>query len=194
MSIRLTGEIRKMSISNVNNACAVVLIIVLFASHMSAFHIDDCMRNQQNNSILHIREAHIHPANVIAPGNLNVRVNFEILRDISSDFELSVVVWRKVLFLWLTLSRSTHSLCGLLDTEFLQVDGSTSCPPQLANAGLPCRCPFTRGHYSLPLSSFYIVKPHYLLYGRYWVQAQLRDTSTGVLKACQTMRLTLSRP
>ncbi|XP_033740489.1 ganglioside GM2 activator-like [Pecten maximus] len=173
-----------------------VIISVLDTWHVSAFTVTNCMPDQQNNSdnILSIIDAHINPSDIVAPGNLLVRVNLDILRNVTSDLDLSVVIKKKVWRFWITIHRRTHSLCGVLDREFLEVDGTNDCPNQLVDAGLPCRCPFTQGRYSLPESSFYINQPIYFAYGQYWTQALLRDPNTGALKACYVMELNLSRP
>ncbi|XP_060069677.1 ganglioside GM2 activator-like [Ylistrum balloti] len=182
----------KMPLCVFNIASVLVFLHVLHVCPVTAFSVDDCMPNQQNN-VVHVTEAQISPSRIVAPGSVLANVNLDILQNITSDLELSVIVRRKVWFVWITVIRSTHNLCGVLDTEFLEVDGTTTCPPQLSNARIPCRCPFARGRYSLPWSSFDVIKPARILYGRYWVKARLRDPNTGVWKACYIVNFDLSR-
>ncbi|OWF52488.1 ganglioside GM2 activator-like [Mizuhopecten yessoensis] len=171
---------------------ASVLVVIYVLCPVSAIYVNNCMRNNPDN-ILHVREANTNPSNIVAPGNLLVNGNFDILHNVTSELELSVVVKKKIWFVWVTAHRSTHRLCDLLNTEFLEVDGTTACPSQLASAGIPCRCPFTQGRYTLPLSSFNVIKPDGVPYGRYWVKARLRDQDTGDLKACYAVDFRLSR-
>ncbi|OWF52487.1 ganglioside GM2 activator-like [Mizuhopecten yessoensis] len=173
---------------------APVLVMIYVLCPVSAFYVNDCMPDGQYNSdnVLHVSDARIGSTYVVAPGNLRVTVDFEILQNVDSELELSVVVKKKVWFFWATGHRSTHSLCDVLDTAFLQENGTTTCPTQLSNAGIPCRCPFTRGRYTLPWTSFEVIKPDDVPYGNYWAEARLTDPYTGELKACHSMGFYLS--
>ncbi|XP_033740488.1 ganglioside GM2 activator-like [Pecten maximus] len=185
----------KMCPSTVTVTTTLVVMSFLVLCPANAFSFSDCMRNGQYNSdnVIHVHEAQIHPSTVVAPGTLWVNIDFEILRNVPRDLELSVTVQKKVWLFWIVGHRSTHSLCDVLNTAFLEADGTTACPSQLANAGIPCRCPFRRGRYNLPWTTFDVTKPDDIPYGNYWVTARLRDPNTGELKGCHEVGVHLAR-
>ncbi|XP_069108284.1 ganglioside GM2 activator-like [Argopecten irradians] len=178
----------------VSAAAILALMCALAPSHTDAFYYEDCMTNGQynQNNVTHVHEAEIHPTTVVAPGELQVTMDFEILQNVPGDLELSVRVQKKVWWFWVTGHQSTHSLCSLLSTSLSEEYGTTACPSQLANAYIPCRCPFTQGRYTLPWTSFDITKPDDIPYGRYWAEARLTHPITGELKGCHSMGFYLS--
>ncbi|XP_060069604.1 ganglioside GM2 activator-like [Ylistrum balloti] len=183
-----------MSLSVFTIVPVLALAYVLGVCPSNAFSVNDCMSDGRYNAdnVIHVSEASIDPSYFVAPGVVSAKVNFEILQNVTSDLDLSVHVMKKVWWFWATGHRSTRSLCETLDTAFLEDDGTTNCPSELSSAGIPCRCPFRRGRYSLPWTSFDLIKPDDVPYGKYWVEARLTDPFTGVLKGCHNAEFYIS--
>lgn len=97
-----------------------------------------------------------------------------------SLFQLRLKIQRRVSFIWLTIpceagfgSCEYHDFCSEWPVP------GPDCLQVYQSHGIPCKCPFVVGNYTLPVSMITYVKgsqlPKWLEDGEYWVRASLAN-------------------
>ncbi|KAK3776795.1 hypothetical protein RRG08_024572 [Elysia crispata] len=101
----------------------------------------------------------ISPNPIQLPGTATISAGFKFRVTARSPIKLQVDFYRYVLGSWLKIpcvaeigSCTYDDICEFLD--LIPV-----CPHQLVEAGIPCKCPFEQGTYTLPESKFVVPFP-----------------------------------
>lgn len=140
----------------------------------------------------------VSPDPIDIPGDLRAEASGSTSVDLAAPLALNVTLEKEVAGFWVKIpcvdqlgSCHYENACDLLD---LFTPPGQDCPEPLHSYGLPCRCPFKAGSYSLPLSDFYIPNipdiPYWLTNGKYRVEGVLgKDGSElGCLKVALALR------
>ncbi|XP_061582141.1 ganglioside GM2 activator-like [Cololabis saira] len=122
----------------------------------------------------------VSPDPIAIPGNLTASASGSTAVELAAPLAVNVTLEREVAGFWVTVpcldelgSCHYQDGCQLLDQL---IPPGQDCPEPLHSYGLPCRCPFKAGSYSLPKSDFYLPYvdlPHWLTNGNYRVQGVL---------------------
>lgn len=134
----------------------------------------------------------VSPDPIAIPGDLSAEASGTTSVDLAAPLSLNMTLEKEVAGFWVKIpcveelgSCHYENACDLLD---LLTPPGQDCPEPLHSYGLPCRCPFKAGSYSLPKSDFYIPNipdlPYWLTNGHYRAQGVLgKDGSElGCLK------------
>ncbi|XP_027697466.1 ganglioside GM2 activator [Vombatus ursinus] len=133
-----------------------------------------------------ITSLEVEPVPISIPGEVTIGMETKANIPLTSPVK-AVVTLEKELRpgFWLLIpciknigSCTYKDICEIIDTF---IPPGEPCPEPLHTYGLPCHCPFKKGTYSLPKTSFQIppVKlPHSLSSGKYRAQVILSNSST----------------
>lgn len=137
----------------------------------------------------------LSPDPITIPGDLKAKAAGSTSVAFTSPLSVNVTLEKEVAGFWVKVPcvdelGSCHysDACQILDT--LTPPGQ-DCPEPLHTYGIPCRCPFKAGDYSLPDSNFYLPNvdlPYWLTNGNYKVVGVLG--SAGQELGC--LKLTFS--
>lgn len=118
------------------------------------FSYDDC---SGPSDPVHVRTLHVSPDPIPIPGNIVVDASAEVLGSVGGNLKASIKLETEIFGHFFEIpcidnvgSCDYDDLCSLLPKQ------GEPCPPILAKAGVPCRCPFPAGKFSLPSSAFAI--------------------------------------
>ncbi|KAF7228698.1 ganglioside GM2 activator [Nothobranchius furzeri] len=132
----------------------------------------------------------LSPDPISIPGLLTASASGSTSLELSSPLPLNVTMEKEVVGVWVKIPcleelGSCHypDVCDLLNQL---IPPGQDCPEPLHTYGLPCRCPFKAGTYSLPESNFYLPYmdlPYWLTNGNYRVQGVVgrQDKELGCL-------------
>ncbi|XP_073343831.1 ganglioside GM2 activator [Pagrus major] len=133
----------------------------------------------------------VSPDPIAIPGDLTASASGSTSVELSAPLSLNVTLEKEVAGFWVKIPcldelGSCHykDACDVLNQL---IPPGQDCPEPLHTYGLPCRCPFKAGSYSLPKSDFYVPDmdlPYWLTNGNYRVQGVLgsQDKELGCLK------------
>lgn len=122
----------------------------------------------------------VSPDPISIPGDMTASASGSTSVELAAPLALNVTLEREVAGFWVNIPcveelGSCHykDACDLLNQL---IPPGQDCPEPLHTYGLPCRCPFKAGSYSLPESDFYLPYmdlPSWLTNGNYRVQGVL---------------------
>ncbi|XP_075993584.1 ganglioside GM2 activator [Genypterus blacodes] len=133
----------------------------------------------------------LSPDPISIPGDLSASASASTSVELVAPLPLNVTIEKEVAGFWVKIPcvedlGSCHypDACDLLNQL---VPPGQDCPEPLHSYGLPCRCPFKAGSYSLPQSDFYLPNmdlPYWLTNGNYRLQGALgsQDKELACLK------------
>ncbi|XP_034399984.1 ganglioside GM2 activator [Cyclopterus lumpus] len=139
----------------------------------------------------------VSPDPISIPGDLQASASGTTSVELAAPLAVNVTLEKEVAGFWVKVPcveevGSCHykDVCDLL-TQL--IPPGQDCPEPLHTYGLPCRCPFKAGSYSLPPSDFDLPVmdlPSWLTNGDYRVQGVLgsRDRELGCLKLSLSLR------
>ncbi|KAK9518544.1 hypothetical protein VZT92_023850 [Zoarces viviparus] len=139
----------------------------------------------------------VSPDPIVIPGDLQASASGSTTVELSAPLAVNVTLEKEVAGFWVKVpcveevgSCHYEDLCDLL-TQL--VPPGQDCPEPLHTYGLPCRCPFKAGSYSLPESDFYLPfmdLPSWLTNGNYRLQGVLglQDKQLGCLQVSLSLR------
>ncbi|CAG5115764.1 unnamed protein product [Candidula unifasciata] len=129
-----------------------------------------------SSDLLVVNALSVTPDPVSLPGTIGLKFDVTIQETFTAPLKLAVVLKKYEEFFWLTIpciddmgSCTYDDICPKL--------AKITCPKQFGTT-IPCKCPFTKGRYSLPSSSFTV--PVHVPAGKYLVQARLSYGSKAV--------------
>jgi len=175
------GEIIKMSSSAVDQKL-----------QLTSFQWSNCLPG----SDVSIKNLSVSPNPIHMPGQIQVSLGVDIQSDfgdaahpVSLDIEM-----KKKVFIWIELpcigkigSCSFANACSLDPLP-------SPCPEPLPKYKIPCRCPFKKGSYYLPSSTFELKPnanlPSWLSKGDYSVKATLKSAAKNI--GCVQLYLSLA--
>ncbi|XP_070769467.1 ganglioside GM2 activator [Enoplosus armatus] len=138
----------------------------------------------------------VSPDPISIPGDLTASASGSTSVELSAPLALNVTLEKEVAGFWVKVpcveelgSCHYQDACDVL-TQL--IPPGQDCPEPLHTYGLPCRCPFKAGSYSLPQSDFYLPYmdlPYWLTNGNYRVQGVLG--SQGKELGCLKVALSL---
>ncbi|KAE8286351.1 Ganglioside GM2 activator Cerebroside sulfate activator protein GM2-AP [Larimichthys crocea] len=138
----------------------------------------------------------LSPDPISIPGDLTASASGSTSVELSAPLSVNVTLEKEVAGFWVKIPcvdelGSCHytDVCDILDQL---IPPGQDCPEPLHTYGLPCRCPFKAGSYSLPQSDFYLPDmdvPYWLTNGNYRVQGVLG--SQGKELGCLKVALSL---
>ncbi|CAL8358149.1 unnamed protein product [Merluccius merluccius] len=143
-----------------------------------------------------LRTLTLSPDPILVPGDLTASASGSTTVPLASPLSLNLTLEREVAGFWVKIPcvdevGSCHypDVCSLLDQL---IPPGQDCPQPLPTYGLPCRCPFKAGTYSLPESDFYLPDvdlPYWLTNGHYRVQGLLgaQDKELACLKVALSL-------
>ncbi|KAF3694259.1 Ganglioside GM2 activator Cerebroside sulfate activator protein GM2-AP [Channa argus] len=141
----------------------------------------------------------LSPDPINLPGDLTASASGSTSVALISPLTLNVTLEKEVLGTWVKIPcfediGSCHykDFCDILNQL---IPPGQDCPEPLHSYGLPCRCPFKAGSYSLPQSDFhlpYMDLPYWLTDGNYQVQGVLgsQGKELGCLKVSVSLHST----
>ncbi|KAM9741421.1 ganglioside GM2 activator [Menidia menidia] len=144
-----------------------------------------------------LRTLALTPDPISIPGDLTAAASGTTAVELAAPLSLNVTLEKEVAGFWVRVPcveelGSCHygDACAVLSQ--LTPPGQ-DCPEPLHSYGLPCRCPFKAGSYSLPQSQFYLPHvdlPYWLTNGNYRVQGVLggRAQELGCLRVALSLR------
>ncbi|XP_041846708.1 ganglioside GM2 activator [Melanotaenia boesemani] len=122
----------------------------------------------------------VAPDPITIPGDLKASASGSTSVELAAPLSLNVTLEKEVAGFWVKVpcvedlgSCHYQDACDLLNQL---IPPGQDCPEPLHTYGLPCRCPFKAGSYSLPESDFYLPYldlPYWLTNGNYRVQGDL---------------------
>lgn len=119
----------------------------------------------------------VSPDPIKLPGIVSIAASMKFRVTGRSPIKLQVDYYKKLGESWLKIpciaeigSCTYEDICDILN--LIPV-----CPPQLVDAGIPCKCPFAQGTYKLPKSDFPIPLP-LLPNGDYRIKAVFTNGQT----------------
>lgn len=122
----------------------------------------------------------LSPDPISIPGDLTAEASGATSVELSAPLLLNVTLEKEVAGFWVTIpcveemgSCRYEDACDLLNQL---IPPGQDCPEPLHSYGLPCRCPFKAGSYSLPKTDFTLPNvdlPYWLTNGNYRVQGVL---------------------
>ncbi|KAM4555279.1 ganglioside GM2 activator [Odontesthes bonariensis] len=133
----------------------------------------------------------LSPDPITIPGDLTASAAGSTSVELAAPLSLKVTLEKEVAGFWVTVpcveelgSCHYQDACDILNQL---IPPGQDCPEPLHTYGLPCRCPFKAGSYSLPQSDFYLPYvdlPYWLTNGNYRVQGVLgsQGKELGCLK------------
>ncbi|XP_070818813.1 ganglioside GM2 activator [Chaetodon trifascialis] len=138
----------------------------------------------------------VSPDPISIPGDLTASASGSTSVELSAPLSLNVTLEKEVAGFWVKVPcveelGSCHypDVCDVLDQL---IPPGQDCPEPLHTYGLPCRCPFKAGSYSLPQSDFYLPNmdlPYWLTNGNYRVQGVLgsEDKELGCVQVALSL-------
>nr|XP_046262801.1 ganglioside GM2 activator [Scatophagus argus] len=138
----------------------------------------------------------LSPDPITIPGDLRASASGSTSVELSAPLSLNVTLEKEVAGFWVKVPcleelGSCHyaDACDILNQL---IPPGQDCPEPLHTYGLPCRCPFKAGSYSLPQSDFYLPHmdlPSWLTNGNYRVQGVLgvQGRELGCLKVALSL-------
>ncbi|XP_068427006.1 ganglioside GM2 activator [Clinocottus analis] len=139
----------------------------------------------------------VSPDPISIPGALQASASGATSVELAAPLAVNVTLEKEVAGFWVRVpcledlgSCHYEDVCELLT---LLTPPGQDCPEPLHTYGLPCRCPFGAGSYSLPLSDFelpVVELPSWLTNGNYRVIGVLGsgDAALGCLKLSLSLR------
>uniref|UniRef100_A0A3Q0S704 Ganglioside GM2 activator n=1 Tax=Amphilophus citrinellus TaxID=61819 RepID=A0A3Q0S704_AMPCI len=171
---------------------SVSLNIALCILQVSGFSWKNC--GQLDDPAV-LKTLSVSPDPISIPGDLTASASGSTSVELSAPLALNVTLEKEVAGFWVKVpcleevgSCHYQDACDILNQL---IPPGQDCPEPLHTYGLPCRCPFKAGSYSLPQSDFYLPNvdlPYWLTNGNYRVQGVLG--SQGKELGC--LELTLS--
>nr|BAD16601.1 YGSC-1 [Lymnaea stagnalis] len=141
-----------------------------------------------DNEILVPSNFNLEPDPIRAPGNITVSGNLEIKSKFGSPLVASVVVWKKVLGIWIKIP-CYHGVGSCTYSDACTLLTSPDCPTVLTKIGLPCQCPFPAGTFNF--EPFDIVIPKALpVSGEIFIH--LKTSYEGSLVTCVDLQFELA--
>ncbi|KAG7272885.1 hypothetical protein CRUP_002279 [Coryphaenoides rupestris] len=143
-----------------------------------------------------LKTLELSPDPIAIPGDLTASASGSTAVELAAPLALNVTLERQVAGFWVDIpcldevgSCHYRDVCSLLDQL---VPPGQDCPEPLHTYGLPCRCPFKAGTYSLPESEFYLPDadlPYWLTNGNYRAQGVLgaQGKELGCLKVALSL-------
>jgi len=112
------------------------------------FTYDDC---SSSSDPVHVRSLHVSPDPIPLPGNIVASASAEVAESIAGNIKASVKMETEIFghFFEIPCVDNVGS-CDYSDLCSLLPKPEEPCPPILAKAGIPCRCPFPAGKFNLP--------------------------------------------
>jgi len=141
--------------------------------------------------IINITSITIKPYPLYLPGYLTIGFDVTIndnvpeTAQLTADLELEWKAgshWVKIPCIGNIGSCSYSDLCSLTQTI-------PACPPEFQANGIPCKCPFNKGHYKLPELTVQIDASVFLS-GEYSAKVSLTESDKGQV-ACYTLTFTI---
>ncbi|KAM9795405.1 ganglioside GM2 activator [Neosynchiropus ocellatus] len=144
-----------------------------------------------------LKSLSVSPDPISIPGDLMASASGSTAVELAAPLSLNVTLEKEVAGFWVKIPcldelGSCHypDACDIL-THL--IPPGQDCPEPLHSYGLPCRCPFKAGSYSLPKSDFYLPYldlPYWLTNGNYRAQGVLG--SKGEELGCVKLTLSLA--
>ncbi|XP_072251264.1 ganglioside GM2 activator [Leuresthes tenuis] len=138
----------------------------------------------------------LSPDPIAIPGDLTASATGSTSVELAAPLSLNVILEKEVAGFWVKVpcveelgSCHYQDACDILNQL---IPPGQDCPEPLHTYGLPCRCPFKAGSYSLPQSDFYlpyVELPYWLTNGNYRVQGVL--ASQGKELGCLKVSLSI---
>ncbi|KAL6117210.1 gm2a [Pungitius sinensis] len=144
-----------------------------------------------------LKTLNLSPDPVSIPGDIQASASGSTSVELAAPLAVNVTLEKEVAGFWVRIpcveelgSCHYEDACDLL-TQL--VPPGQDCPEPLRTYGLPCRCPFKAGSYSLPLSDFSLPimeLPSWLTNGNYRVRGVLgmQDKELGCLTVSLSLR------
>ncbi|XP_017293538.1 ganglioside GM2 activator [Kryptolebias marmoratus] len=149
----------------------------VFRAKVSGFSWKNC--GQPDDPAV-LKSLSLSPDPIHIPGTLTAIASGSTSVQFTSPLSLNITLKKEVATIWVEIPcveqmGSCHypDACDLLNQL---IPPGQDCPEPLHTYGLPCRCPFKAGSYSLPKSDFYVPDldlPYWLTNGNYRVQGVL---------------------
>lgn len=127
-----------------------------------------------------LKSLKLSPDPIAIPGDLTASASGSTSVELAAPLAVNVTMEKEVAGFWVKIpcveelgSCHYQDGCDLLNQL---IPPGQDCPEPLHTYGLPCRCPFKAGSYSLPQSDFYLPNvdlPYWLTNGNYRVQGVL---------------------
>ncbi|XP_074866019.1 ganglioside GM2 activator [Carettochelys insculpta] len=143
-----------------------------------------------------VQSLSIAPDPICLPGDVKVSLAVSSKVDLTAPLKVVLTVEKKIADMWIKVpcldqigSCTYDDVCSILDNA---IPPGTPCPEPLLSYGLPCRCPFKQGSYSLPPSDFYLPiteLPSWLTNGDYHIESTMSNGAQQL--ACVKMALSL---
>ncbi|XP_022071316.1 ganglioside GM2 activator [Acanthochromis polyacanthus] len=127
-----------------------------------------------------LKSLNLSPDPIAIPGDLTASASGSTSVELAAPLAVNVTMEKEVAGFWVKIpcveelgSCHYQDGCDILNQL---IPPGQDCPEPLHTYGLPCRCPFKAGSYSLPQSDFYLPQvelPYWLTNGNYRVQGVL---------------------
>ncbi|BFZ14967.1 hypothetical protein BsWGS_18006 [Bradybaena similaris] len=118
----------------------------------------------------------VTPDPLRVPGTVRLKFDVTIQETFTSPLKLVLEVKKHEGFIWLPIPCIDDMGSCTFDDVCQKLAGIT-CPKEFGDQ-IPCKCPFTKGSYSLPSSTFSV--PVHVPSGKYFIQANLSTGSQAV--------------
>jgi ganglioside GM2 activator len=130
-----------------------------------------------SSDLLVINSLSLTPDPLRAPGTFSLTFDVTIQANFDAPLKLSLELKKYEVFFWLTIPCIDDMGSCTYGNICQQLAGLT-CPKPFDDNKIPCKCPFPKGRYTLPTSTFDLQKS--VPSGDYFVQAQLSSGSQAV--------------
>ncbi|XP_008284322.1 ganglioside GM2 activator [Stegastes partitus] len=175
---------------SVTLTAAVFVAAVLSQTNCSSFRLKRVSRAQvlgfdwkncgQPDAPAVLKNLSVSPDPISIPGDLKASASGSTSVELAAPLAVNVTLEKEVAGFWVKVpcveelgSCHYRDACDILNQL---IPPGQDCPEPLHTYGLPCRCPFKAGSYSLPQSDFYLPYvdlPYWLTNGNYRVQGVL---------------------
>uniref|UniRef100_A0A3B4BGQ3 MD-2-related lipid-recognition domain-containing protein n=1 Tax=Periophthalmus magnuspinnatus TaxID=409849 RepID=A0A3B4BGQ3_9GOBI len=173
--------------------CTIIMIRLIKSMQVLGFEWKNCGK-PDDPAVLNT--LNVAPDPISIPGQLKADASGRTAVELISPLALNMTIEKAVAGFWVKIPcvddmGSCHysDACDVLN---MLVPPGQDCPEPLHAYGLPCRCPFKAGLYSLPPSDFFIPNldlPYWLTNGKYRARGMLGQD--GAELGCLELGLTI---
>ncbi|XP_050416204.1 ganglioside GM2 activator [Patella vulgata] len=130
----------------------------------------------------------VSPDPIALPGTVTIGFGVNIRKTFDSPLQMSVKIEKSVFGTYITIPCVENF--GSCDySDFCAILAGVQCPGEFVDKGIPCKCPFTNGNYTLPGISFPVDVP-FLPSGDYRASANM--TYNGLNVGCYQIMATFA--
>ncbi|XP_005097572.1 ganglioside GM2 activator [Aplysia californica] len=121
-------------------------------SNLKSFKWQDCGTSAE---IVKIQGLTVTPDPVVLPGGISVKFSATINETVDAPLKMQVELKKHEAFIWITIP-CIENLGSCTYDDLCETLMGATCPPEFVKNNIPCKCPFTKGSYSLPTTTFQV--------------------------------------